>query len=74
MSEQPRYSREDYADEVAELVRWAGSLEAKRRPRLGTVLRAAAAMLSEAANRAPTHNELVEMNDNQGEETDDHQR
>ncbi len=62
----PRYSREDFAHQVRTLVAFAAEEAADpRQPDVvavhRNVLRATAAMLSEAANRAPTHNELVEM-------------
>ena len=58
----PRYSREDFADQVQRLTMWAMSAEYPESFNLAglpNLLRATAAMMSEAANRAPTHAELV---------------
>lgn len=65
MADLPRYSREDMADAVGEMVHQAdlgmGGFD-KRNALISTDrLRKWAAMLSEAANRAPTHAELVAM-------------
>lgn len=54
----PRYSREDFADAVGEMTRESRFFLAKV-PH--DRLRLWAAMMSEAANRAPTHKELVGM-------------
>ena len=64
----PRYSREDFAHQVRRLAGFAAEEAADpRKPDVvavhRNVLRASAAMLSEAANRAPTHRELVAMID-----------
>ena len=61
----PRYSREDFADAVKRLTVLAaqpGVMPGIQRRYVSVdidVLRATAAMMSEAANRAPTHQELL---------------
>lgn len=54
----PRYSREDFADAVEDLVRMADP-DRREAPIPTNRLRLWAAMMSEAANRAPTHQELL---------------
>ena len=62
----PRYSREDMADAVRHATEMADLFDAGSRPSVGLLvnrMRVWAAMLSEAANRTPTHRELVAMID-----------
>jgi hypothetical protein len=64
----PRYSREDMAHQVRRLTLFADEADEAGSEIIDinvAVLRATAAMMSEAANRAPTHQELVERIDGQ---------
>lgn len=65
MATPARYSREDMADAVAEATAYANVGGFGRNGEFGLVrtdrLRKWAAIMSEAANRTPTHAELVEM-------------
>lgn len=61
-----RYSREDYARQLRRLVLFVDEADEEGSDTVQVhkdVLRLSAAMLSEAANRAPTHEQLVDRVD-----------
>jgi len=61
-----RYSREDFADQVRRLTLFAEEADEAGSEIVDvnvSLLRITAAMMSEAANRTPTHRELVRMID-----------